>query len=99
MSTGSIMTNVDEVLRLREPQAVRAFVAAAIFASVTRASTGCRLMADGGKIEEEARTPTVLGVAFCQGYVSERHEPVPKAGVEARASAGRAGRGKGAARA
>jgi hypothetical protein len=76
-----------------------AFVAAAITMPVSRASTGGRLVAEGVETEEEARTPTVLGVAFGQGYRSERPEPAPKAGAGARASGGRAGRREGAGRA
>ena len=99
MSTGSIMTTADKVRPLRESRAYRAFFAAAIAASVARASTGGRLVAGGVETEEEARTPTVLGVAFGQGYLSGRPEPAPKAGAGAQASVGRAARGKGADRA
>jgi diguanylate cyclase (GGDEF)-like protein len=71
-----------------------AFVAAAITMPVSRASTGGRLVAEGVETEEEARTPTVLGVAFGQGYRSERPEPAPKAGAGARASGAVLGGGK-----
>jgi EAL domain-containing protein (putative c-di-GMP-specific phosphodiesterase class I) len=99
MSTGSIMTTADEVWPLRESRTYRAFFAAAITAPVSGASTGCRLVAEGVETEEEARTRTVLGVAFGRGYLSERPEPAPKAEAGARASGCRAGWRKGADRA
>ena len=99
MSTGSIMMTAYEARPLRESRAYRSFFAAAIAASVSGASTGFRLVAEGVETEEEARTPTVLGVALGQGYLSGRPEPAPKAWAGAQASDGRAGRGKGAGRA
>jgi hypothetical protein len=98
MSTGSIMGTADEVRPLREPRAVRAFLAAAMAESVSWARTGGRLVAERVEIEEETRPPIALEVAFGPDCLPGRAEPTTTAGAGARAVDGHAGRGKGAGR-